>query len=103
MRSLLLVAAIVSVGCASPGDLAFSTELVDFGQTLPGVERTEPVGYGTAAGTPLAGTGTPVSDPVYPARADRPTNPATTGLPNPAGSVADDTSWLDTRAPGGLS
>jgi hypothetical protein len=67
------------------------------------VERTEPVGYGTAAGTPLAGTGAPVSDPVYPAGADRPTDPATAGLPNPAGSVANDTSWSDTRAPGGLS
>jgi hypothetical protein len=67
------------------------------------VERTGPVGYGTAAGTPLAGTGAPVSDPVYPAGADRPTDPATAGLPNPAGSVANDTSWSDTRAPGGLS
>ena len=67
------------------------------------VERTERVGHGTAAGTPLAGTGTPVSDPVYPAGADRPTEPATTGLPNPAGSVSKDTTWSDTRAPGGLS
>ncbi len=57
------------------------------------VEHTEPVGYGTAAGTPLAGTGAPLSDPV----------PATTGLPNPAGSVAGGTTWSDTRAPGGLS
>ena len=67
------------------------------------VERTEPLGHGTAAGTPLAGTGAPVSDPVYPAGAERPTEPATTGLPNPASSVSKDTTWSETRAPGGLS
>jgi hypothetical protein len=67
------------------------------------LERTEPVGHRTAAGTPLAGTGAPVPDPVYPAGADRPAEPATTGLPNPAGSVSKDTTWSDTRAPGGLS
>ena len=67
------------------------------------VPRNEPVGHGTAAGTPLAGTGAPLSEPVYPTGADRPTHPATTGLPNPAGSVAGDTAWSDTRAPGGLA
>jgi hypothetical protein len=72
-------------------------------ESATGLERTEPVGSGTAAGTPLAGTGAPVSDPVYPAGADRPTEPAATGLPTPAGSVAEDTTWSDTRAPGGLS
>ena len=62
-----------------------------------------PLNHGTAAGTPLAGTGAPLSDPVYPAGAARPANPATTGLPNPASAAADDTAWLDTRSPGGLS
>ena len=64
---------------------------------------TEPVGHGTAAGTPVAGTGAPLSEPVYPSGADRPTDPAGTGLPNPAGSVAGETAWSDTRAPGGLA
>ena len=36
--------------------------------------------------------------PVYPTGADRPADPATTGLPNPAGSVAGETTWADTRA-----
>ena len=67
------------------------------------VQRNEPGGHGTAAGTPLAGTGAPLSEPVYPAGADRPTEPVTSGLPNPAGAVAGDTAWSDTRAPGGLA
>jgi hypothetical protein len=56
----------------------------------------QPAGYGTAAGTPLAGTGVPESTPVYPEGAD-------TALPNPAGSVASETTWADTRSTGGLS
>ena len=66
-------------------------------------ERTDLVGNGTAAGTPLAGTGVPVSDPVYPTGADRPADPATIGLPNPAGAVAGETTWADTRGAGGLA
>jgi hypothetical protein len=64
---------------------------------------SEPVAHGTAVGTPLAGTGAPLSEPVYPTGADRPTDPARTGLPNPAGSVTGDPAWSDTRAPGGLA
>jgi gas vesicle protein len=80
------------------------TDRPEVGTEVPtGVERAEPVGHGTAAGTPLAGTGAPVSDPVYPAGADRPMEPATTGLPNPASSVSKNTTWSDTRAPGGRS
>jgi hypothetical protein len=63
---------------------------------------SEPAGYGTAAGTPLAGTGVPESTPVYPDGGDVRTGTGS-GLPNPAGAVAGDTTWSDTRAPGGLS
>lgn len=63
---------------------------------------SQPVGYGTAAGTPLAGAGIPASTPVYPEVVEpQPVTPATE-LPNPAGSVAGETTWSD-RTPGGLS
>jgi hypothetical protein len=55
---------------------------------------------GTAAGTPLAGTGRPtgpVTDPVDP------TETRGSGLPNPAGSVTSETTWADTGARGDLS
>ena len=52
-------------------------------------------GHGTATGDPLAGTGTPATDPVYPAD--------TEGLPNPGGSVAGDASWTDTGVRGDRS
>jgi hypothetical protein len=59
---------------------------------------TAPSGYGTAAGTPLAGTGIPEQTPAYPDEgADA------RGLPNPAGSVAGETTWADTRTRGDLS
>jgi hypothetical protein len=60
----------------------------------------QPAGYGTAAGTPLAGTGVPESTPVYPDDAGSSTG---SGLPSPAGSVTGETTWADTRSPGGLS
>jgi hypothetical protein len=58
-----------------------------------------PDGYGTATGTPLAGTGTPSTAPAYP---DGSFDDATgvDPLPNPAGSVAGETTWTDTRAQG---
>jgi vacuolar-type H+-ATPase subunit E/Vma4 len=52
-------------------------------------------GHGTATGDPLAGTGTPATDPVYPAGSE--------GLPNPGGSVAGDASWTDTGVRGDRS
>jgi gas vesicle protein len=52
-------------------------------------------GHGTATGDPLAGTGTPVTDPVYPA--------GTETVPNPGGSVAGDASWTDTGVRGDRS
>ncbi|QWZ07731.1 hypothetical protein KRR39_20425 [Nocardioides panacis] len=64
-----------------------------YGGTAP--VAVQPAGYGTSAGTPLAGTGVPESTPVYP--------DADAGLPNPAGSVAGDTTWAETRSTGGLS
>lgn len=78
---------------AAPSRPAFGTD----------AQTREPVAHGTASDTPLAGTNVPLSDPLYPTGADRPTDPATTGFPNPAGSVAGDTTWSDTRTPGGLS
>jgi hypothetical protein len=49
-------------------------------------------GHGTASGTPLAGTGAPESEPVYPAGSEE----TDTGLPHPGGSVASGASWSDT-------
>jgi len=62
----------------------------------------KPAGYGTAAGTPLAGTGVPESTPVYPDDLEPRTSPQT-GLPNPGGSVAAETTWAETRSTGGVS
>jgi hypothetical protein len=52
-------------------------------------------GHGTATGDPLAGVGTPETDPVYPT--------GTEGLPNPGGSVAGDATWTDTGVRGDRS
>lgn len=52
---------------------------------------------GTAAGTPLAGTGSPAGYPVTP-------EDTAAGLPAPGQSVAADSTWSDTRTtPGGLT
>ena len=59
----------------------------------------QPAGYGTASGTPLAGTGVPESTPVYPDDVDA----RTAGLSDPAVPVAGETTWADTRSTGGLS
>ena len=59
------------------------------------VYDTETQGHGTATGDPLAGTGTPATDPVYPS--------GTEGVPNPGGSVAGDASWTDTGVRGDRS
>jgi hypothetical protein len=54
MPRLSFLAVAIATGCAAPGDLVFSTELVDFGPALPGVERYERIdifnrGTGTIA------------------------------------------------------
>ena len=67
-----------------------------------GAVAHQPAGHGTAAGTPLAGTGVPESTPVYPDGVESGTG-VQSGLPNPAGSVTSETAWADTRSPGGLS
>ena len=53
-------------------------------------------GTGTATGTPLAGTGMPESEPVYPAGSED----TETDLPNPGGSVSSGATWSDTGARG---
>jgi hypothetical protein len=62
-------------------------------------------GSGTASGDPLAGVGTPETPPVYPSGAGATSDTAAVdgGLPNPAGSVAEDTSWTDAGARGDRS
>lgn len=60
-----------------------------------GGSAVQPAGYGTASGTPLAGTAVPASTPVYPA-ADR-------GLPNQAAPGVGETTWADTPSTGGRS
>ena len=62
-----------------------------------------PQGQGTATGTPLAGTGTPGTVPVYPAGSDLAADPATDVYPTPATSVSADTTWSDTPNRGGLA
>ena len=64
---------------------------------------TAPAGYGTAAGTPLAGTGAPPTSTTYPEGSVRDERTGAGGLPNPAGSVAGDTTWAETRTRGDVS
>ena len=64
---------------------------------------TAPAGYGTAAGTPLAGTGAPPTSTTYLEGSYRDEGTGAGGLPNPAGSVAGDTTWAETRTRGDLS
>jgi hypothetical protein len=63
---------------------------------------TAPDGYGTASGTPLAGTGTPMTAPAYP-EGSVPADQIDAGLPSPGRSVAGDTTWAETRTRGDLS
>jgi hypothetical protein len=74
------------------------------GSTYGGADPVafQPAGHGTAAEKPLAGTGVPESMPVYPDGEDRRTT-SQAGLPNPAGSVAGETTWADSRPAGDLS
>ena len=43
LRRLATLGLLSLAGCAAPGDLAISTDLVDFGPALPGVERTQTI------------------------------------------------------------
>ncbi len=59
--------------------------------------------HGTATGEPLAGTGVPQTEPVYPSGSDVTTDPATSGLPNPAASVSAEATYTDTGVRGDRS
>jgi hypothetical protein len=75
---------------------AFSSGTSDYPSGYQPAYAAVPQG-GTAAGTPLAGTGSPTGYPVTP-------EDTNAGLPAPGQSVAADSTWSDTRTtPGGLA